>query len=164
MCFSRKSLMCGWCNWWRNLKAIERISAIRNTKQSVALWHVFVMLIEIKTISNLKYMVLRRNMQYWFLIWIGVYFTAVTSDLAVNKLARAQSIFRLFFMVFSHKKYKVSPAVASLKLGICPWWLVIAFLPFSLWGTAPIRGMSLLSLAQSYCSRWAPSSLGSVAF
>lgn len=67
------------------------------------------------------------------------------SDLGVNKLARVQLIFRLFKMVFSHQKYKVSPEAASLKLVLWLWWLVIAFLPFSLWSTAAIWGMSVLS-------------------
>lgn len=48
-------------------------------------------------------------------------------------------------MVFSHKKYKVSPEVASVKLLICLWWLVIALLPCSLWSAAAIWGMTLLS-------------------
>jgi len=32
------------------------------------------LLIDIKTISNLKYMLLRRNMQYWSVIWVGVFY------------------------------------------------------------------------------------------
>lgn len=52
------------------------------------------LLIEIKTISNLQYMVLR-NMQYWSVIWVGVYFIAVMNDLGINKLATVQSIFSL---------------------------------------------------------------------
>lgn len=65
------------------------------------------LLIEIKTISNLKYMVLRRSAQYWSVIWIGVYFIAVMRDLGVNKLARVQSVFRLFlwYLVMKSTKY-----------------------------------------------------------
>lgn len=72
---------------------------------------------EIKTISNLNYMVLRRNMQYWSVIWVGVYFIAVTNDLGINKLATVQSIFRLDLW---YEVIKSTPEVAALQVGSTP--------------------------------------------
>lgn len=97
-------------------------------------------------------MVLRRNTQYWSVIWIGVYFTAVMSDLGVNKLTWVQLIFRLFLMVFSDKKYKVSPEVASLKLVIWLWWLVIAFLPSPSEALLPSEGWVSCLTSCASCS------------
>ena len=62
-------------------------------------------------------------MQYWSVIWVGVYFIAVMNDPGINKLATVQLIFRLdlWYEVIKSTKYvQILCTVASLQVGSMP--------------------------------------------